>query len=444
MTQTKGYLTIFIDENFANAKKFTMDYNMEIKRDQYIRRLIEQRRNGFIKVITGLRRVGKSYILNKLFYRHLINEGFSNDHIIQVELDRRENKELRNPDKLYEHILSNVKDQDEHIVLLDEIQLVPEFPDILNSLLHYDNLDIYVTGSNSRFLSSDIVTEFRGRSREIHILPLTWTEFLEAYQGDKGKAWEEYYTYGGLPQVVLAPSRKEKEDILDDMYRLVYIRDIVERNNIKDPENLSELISVLASQTGSLTNTAKLANTFSSIKKTRLSEGTISRYISHLEDAFLISKAERFDVKGKKYIGALRKYYFEDTGLRNVRLGFTQTEVNHLMESIVFNELRYRGFSIRGGVIEQNYTNDKGSRAKRQLEIDFYATRHDKSFYIQCTLSLKDTEKRIQEERPFMLIRDSYRKIIIVEDDIIPHNDENGIFIIGIRDFLSNVDILEY
>ena len=444
MTQTKGYLTIFIDENFANAKNFTMDYNMEIKRDQYIRRLIEQRRNGFIKVITGLRRVGKSYILNKLFYRHLINEGFSNDHIIQVELDRRENKELRNPDKLYEHILSNVIDQDEYIILLDEIQLVPEFPDILNSLLHYDNLDIYVTGSNSRFLSSDIVTEFRGRSREIHILPLTWTEFLEAYQGDKGKAWEEYYTYGGLPQVVLAPSRKEKEDILDDMYRLVYIKDIVERNNIKDPKNLSELISVLASQTGSLTNTAKLANTFSSIKKTRLSEGTISRYISHLEDAFLISKAERFDVKGKKYIGALRKYYFEDTGLRNVRLGFTQTEINHLMESIVFNELRYRGFSIRVGVIEQNYTNDKGSRAKRQLEIDFYATRHDKSFYIQCTLSLKDTEKRIQEERPFMLIRDSYRKIIIVEDDIIPHNDENGIFIIGIRDFLSNEDILEY
>ena len=415
---------------------------MEIKREQYIRRLVEQRRNGFIKVITGLRRVGKSYILNKLFYRHLINEGFSNDHIIQVELDRMENKSLRNPDNLYEHILSKMIDQDEHIVLLDEIQLVSEFPQVLNSLLHYDNLDIYVTGSNSRFLSLDIVTEFRGRSREIHVLPLAWTEFLEAYQGDKGKAWEEYYTYGGLPQVVLASSRNEKADILDELYRLVYFKDIVERNKIKDPENLSELVSVLASQTGSLTNTAKLANTFSSIKKTKMSEGTISRYISHLEDSFLISKAERYDIKGKKYIGALRKYYFEDTGLRNVILGFTQTEVNHLMESIVFNELRYRGFSIRVGVIEQNYTNEKGSRAKKQLEIDFYAKSHDKSFYIQCTLSLKDTEKRIQEERPFMLVRDSYRKIIIVEDDVIPHYDENGIFIIGIRDFLTDKDIL--
>ena len=444
MTTITAYRTIQIDEIFANAKNSTMDYNMEMKRAQYINHLMEQRRNGFIKVITGLRRVGKSYILNKLFYRYLINEGFSNDHIIQVELDRRENKELRNPDRLYGHILSKMIDQNEYIVLLDEIQLVPEFPDILNSLLHYDNLDIYATGSNSRFLSSDIVTEFRGRSREIHILPLTWTEFLEAYQGDESKAWEEYYTYGGLPQVVLASTRNEKADILDELYRLVYIKDIVERNNIKDPENLSELISVLSSQTGSLTNTAKLANTFSSLKKAKLSEGTINRYISHLEDAFLISKAERYDIKGKKYIGALRKYYFEDTGLRNVRLGLTQTEINHLMESIVFNELRYRGFSIRVGVIEQNYTNEKGSRAKKQLEIDFYATRHDRSFYIQCTLSLKDAGKRLQEERPFMLIRDSFRKIIIVEENVIPHNDENGIFIIGIKDFLSNKDILEY
>ncbi len=416
---------------------------MEIKRSRYIERLVEQRKNGFIKVITGLRRVGKSYILNRIFYKYLINEGLMNDHIIQIELDKRENKTLRDPDKLYEYILSKVVDNEEYVILLDEIQLVPEFEDILNSLLHYDNLDIYVTGSNSKFLSSDIVTEFRGRSREIHVLPLTWAEFIEIYQGDKSMAWQEYYTYGGLPQVVLAKSRKEKEDILQDLYQLVYIKDIVERNKIKNPENLSELISVIASQTGSLTNTEKLANTFSSVKKRKMSDTTINRYIKYLEDAFLITAAKRYDVKGKKFIGALRKYYFEDAGLRNVRLGFMQTELNHLMESIVFNELRYRGYSVKVGVVEMNYTNDKGSRAKKQLEVDFYATKHDNNFYIQCTLSLKDLEKRAQEERPFLLIRDSYRKIIIVEDDVIAHNDENGVYIVSIRDFLMKTDIIE-
>ena len=416
---------------------------MEIKREQYVKRLAEQRRNGFIKVITGLRRVGKSYILNRLFYRYLINEGIASDHIIQVELDRRENKKLRDPDRLYEYIIASVVDKEEYVVLLDEIQLVPEFEDVLNSLLHYENLDIYVTGSNSRFLSSDIITEFRGRSREIHVLPLTWMEFLEVYQGDPSKAWEEYYTYGGLPQVVLAGSRKEKEDILDELYQLVYIKDIVERNRIENPENLSELISVLASQTGSLTNTERIANTFTSVKKKRMSDVTINRYIGFLENAFLIKAATRYDIKGRKHIGALRKYYFEDTGLRNVRLGFMQTEVSHLMEAIVFNELRYRGYSLKVGVVEMNYTNEKGSRAKKQLEVDFLASHHDRNFYIQCTLSLKDAEKRQQEERPFLLIKDSYRKIIIVEDDIIPHNDENGIFIVSIRDFLEKREDLK-
>ena len=415
---------------------------MEFKREGYIKRLAEQRRNGFIKIITGLRRVGKSYILNRLFYRYLINEGIPSDHIIQIELDRRENKDLRDPDNLYRHILSRIAGNDEYIILLDEIQLVPEFQDILNSLLHYDNLDIYATGSNSRFLSSDIVTEFRGRSREIHILPLTWSEFIEVCKGNEETAWEEYYTYGGLPQVVLAPSRREKEDILDELYRLVYIKDIIERHNIKNPENLSELISVLASQTGSLTNTAKLANTFSTVKKSIISTEMVNRYISYFEEAFIIKAATRYDIKGKKHIGALRKYYFEDTGLRNARLGFMQTEVNHLMEAIVFNELRYRGFSVKVGVVELNYRNENGSNSKKQLEVDFHASKHDKVFYIQCTLSLKEKEKRMQEERPFRLIRDSYRKIIIVEDDIIPHNDENGVFIIGIRDFLSSPDIL--
>lgn len=430
-------------KNFAMRKISSWKLNMEIKRTRYIERLIEQRRNGFIKVITGLRRVGKSYILNRLFYKHLINEGLMNDHIIQIELDKRENKALRDPDKLYEYILSKIIDNEEYVILLDEIQLVPEFEDILNSLLHYDNLDIYVTGSNSRFLSSDIVTEFRGRSREIHVLPLTWVEFIEVYQGDKSLAWEEYYTFGGLPQVVLANSKKEKEVILTELYQLVYLKDIVERNKIKNPENLSELISVIASQTGSLTNTEKLANTFTSVKKKKMSDATINRYIKYLEDAFLITAAKRYDIKGKKYIGALRKYYFEDTGLRNVVLGFMQTEVNHLMEAIVFNELRYRGYSVKIGVVEMNYTNDKGSRAKKQLEVDFYASNQDRNFYIQCTLSIKDLEKRVQEERPFLLIRDSYRKIIIVEDDVIAHNNENGVYIVSIKDFLMKTNLIE-
>ena len=433
-----------MDEKFALRKISSKESYMEIKRDKYIKDLINQRKNGFIKIITGIRRVGKSYILNRLFYKYLINDGIPNDHIIQIELDKRENKHLRDPDKLYEYILSNITDKDEYVVLLDEIQLVPEFEDILNSLLHYENLDIYVTGSNSKFLSSDIITEFRGRSREIHILPLSWSEFIEVYQGDPSMAWEEYYTYGGLPQVVLAASRKEKENILEELYELVYIKDIVDRYKIKNPENLSELISVLASGTGSLTNTEKIANTFTSIKKKKMSESTINRYINYLTDSFMIKEVKRYDLKGKKYIGALRKYYFEDTGLRNAKLGFMQTEVNHLMEAIVFNELRYRGYNARIGIIEMNYTNSKGSRAKKQLEVDFYATQHDSNFYIQCTLSLKDTEKRLQEERPFLLIKDSYKKMIIVEDNVIPHNDENGIFIVSIKDFLAKESFIEF
>ncbi len=413
---------------------------MEIKRDRYIRRLKEQRSNGFIKVITGLRRVGKSYILNRLFYKALINDGLSSDHIIQVELDKRENKELRNPDILYGYILSKAHDDGEYVVLLDEIQMVAEFEDVLNSLLHYENLDIYVSGSNSKFLSSDIITELRGRSREIHILPLTWSEFT-ALGKSNDDAWREYYTYGGLPQVVLARTEEEKKDILEELFRLVYIKDIVERCRIKNTEDLTELISVIASQTGALTNTAKLANTFSSVKNKKLSDNTIIRYIQCLEDAFLIKAAERYDIKGKKHIGALKKYYFEDAGLRNAALGFKQTEVNHLMEAILFNELRYRGFSAQVGVITMNYTDEKGSRAKKYLEVDFCASKHDITLYIQCTLSLLDAEKRKEEERPFLLIKDSFRKIITVHDDVSAHNDENGVYIISIRDFLKNENL---
>lgn len=415
---------------------------MEIPRKEYLDKLISQRKNGFIKVITGLRRVGKSYILNRLFYRYLIDKGIPSDHILQIELDRRENIELRNPDALYKYILSRIADNDDYVLLIDEIQLVPEFVDILNSLLHYDNLDTYVTGSNSRFLSSDIVSEFRGRSREIHIYPLSYSEFIEVFDGDKSLAWQEYYTYGGLPQVVLAQSYQEKADILKDLYNLVYIKDIVERSDIRNEDNLSELSSVIASQTGALTNVAKLANTFKSVKKANISANAIARYLGLFEECFLISRANRYDIKGKKHIGALRKYYFEDSGLRNACLSFTQTEVSHIMEMVVYNELRARGFAVYVGVVEENYTASTGSRAKKQLEVDFLATNHDRTFYIQCTLSLRDREKREQEERPFSLIRDSFDKIIVVEDRVIPHNDENGVFIIGIEDFLAKKDFL--
>ena len=415
----------------------------QIRRDIYLKRLIDRRENGLIKIITGIRRCGKSYLLFNLYRQYLLDSGVDASRIISVPLDDEDYLELHDSGKLSEYIKQRLTESGMWYVFLDEVQLCKGFEAVLNGLNRRGNVDIYVTGSNSKFLSSDVLTEFRGRGDEVRIYPLAFSEYLPAYRGDKYDAWLDYYTYGGLPLILSRNTDELKSKYLINLCRELYLKDIEERHNIRNDEVMAALVNILASAVGSLTNANKLAKTFVS-SGVNANDKTIGAYIGYLLDAYFISKAERYDIKGKKYIGALRKYYFEDTGLRNVRLGFTQTEINHLMESIVFNELRYRGFSIRVGVIEQNYTNEKGSRAKKQLEIDFYATRHDRSFYIQCTLSLKDAGKRLQEERPFMLIRDSFRKIIIVEENVIPHNDENGIFIIGIKDFLSNKDILEY
>ncbi len=412
---------------------------MEIKRNKYLEKLIKQRKNGFIKILTGLRRVGKSYILNKLFYEYLLETGLNKENIIQIELDRLENKALRNPDSLYSYILSKIDERKEFVIMIDEVQLVDGFEDVLNSLLHYSNVDVYITGSNSRFLSSDILTTFRGRSREIHILPLSWEEFVRfKVNQDFSVLWTEYYTYGGMPQVVLANSKSEKEEILNSLYNLVYLTDIVERNKITKLESLRELVTLLASQTGSLTNTLKISNTFLSVKKEKIDNLTVIKYIHALEMAFLVNAVPRYDIKGRKIIGALRKYYFEDTGLRNITLSFSQLEINHIMESIVYNELRYRGYSVQIGIVEQNYSDQMDRRRKRQLEIDFIARKNDFTCYIQVTLSLKDAEKRKLEERPFLLINDNYKKIIVTEEYIVPHYDEDGIFFTSIRDFLED------
>lgn len=415
---------------------------MKIKRNQYLDKLISSRKNGLIKVITGIRRVGKTYLLFHLFYNYLLESGMKRENIIALELDRLENKQLRSAENLYSHILAKVKSNDEYIILIDEIQLVPDFVEILNSLLHLDNIDVYVTGSNSKFLSSDIVTEFRGRSKEIHILPLTYSEFISVYNGERRKALREYFTYGGLPIAVLTKEHKEKADYLKSLYRLVYIKDLVERKHIKNPDNLSEIISVLASQTGSLSNSTKIANTFLSEKRIKISLDTINNYIDDIIDAFLITPVNRFDIKGRKHIGALRKYYFEDIGLRNAMLDFNQIEFTHIMENAIFNELRSRSLEVNVGVVEFNYTNNYNARSKGQLEIDFLATDMDRKYYIQSAYSIEEKAKKEQEVRPFKYLKDSYKRILIVADDVIPHYDETGVFIINVEDFLLDKNSL--
>ena len=387
---------------------------MEIKRNQYLDKLISSRKNGLIKVITGIRRVGKTYLLFHLFYNYLLESGMKRENIIALELDRLENKQLRSAENLYSHILAKVKNNDEYIILIDEIQLVPDFVEILNSLLHLDNIDVYVTGSNSKFLSSDIVTEFRGRSKEIHILPLTYSEFISVYNGERRKALREYFTYGGLPIAVLTKEHKEKADYLKSLYRLVYIKDLVERKHIKNPDNLSEIISVLASQTGSLSNSTKIANTFLSEKRIKISLDTINNYIDD----------------------------FEDIGLRNAMLDFNQIEFTHIMENAIFNELRSRSLEVNVGVVEFNYTNNYNARSKGQLEIDFLATDMDRKYYIQSAYSIEEKAKKEQEVRPFKYLKDSYKRILIVADDVIPHYDETGVFIINVEDFLLDKNSL--
>ena len=417
---------------------------MIIKREQYLNQLIEGRHNGLIKIITGLRRSGKSFLLFKLFYQFLKDQGVDDHHIIKIDLEDRRNAELRNPDLLLHHIDSLIKDEEMHYVLLDEVQHVPEFEDVLNSYLKMDHVDVYVTGSNSKFLSGDIVTEFRGRGDQIHVYPLSFSEFMSVDTRHPIDAWSDYYTYGGLPQVVTLPTIQKKIEYLKDLYSTVYIRDIVERYNIQGEAELKELIQIIASVIGSPTNPNKLANTFKSLKKVTLSNKTIERYLSYLVESFMTEKAIRFDIKGKKYINTLSKYYFTDIGIRNAILDFRQQEENHIMENIIYNELKIRGFQIDVGMVEHRYTNNEGKTVRKQYEVDFVANQGSQKYYIQSAFAMPNEEKEKQESKSLLHIDDSFKKIIIVKDYIQPKRDDNGIVTLGLIDFLLKPELLNW
>ena len=413
---------------------------MEIKRDYYLQKLIDRKENHLIKIITGIRRCGKSYLLNHIFKNYLLETGVNADHIIMVSLDDDDSESLLDVHNLNTYIKSQIKDDDLHYILLDEIQLVEGFESLLNGLLRKENLDVYVTGSNSKFLSSDIITEFRGRGDEIRVYPLSFSEFYSAYEGSKEDAWQEYYTYGGLPLVLSYKNEIDKMAYLENQRKNVYLNDVIERNNIQNEQDLYTIVEILSSSVGSLTNPLKLANTFKSNNKiTSITDKTIYNYLNYLEDAFLIESTKRYDVKGKKYIETPKKYYFTDIGIRNSFLNFRQQEENHLMENIIYIELRRRGFNVDVGVVE---VRDKTGQKK--LEIDFVANRGNNRYYIQSALTIDSKEKREQEERSLINTNDFFRKIIIVKDNIKRWRDEKGIVIMGIVDFLLDFDSLDY
>ena len=413
---------------------------MEIKRDYYLQKLIDRKNNNLIKVITGIRRCGKSYLLNHLFRNYLLASGVSENHIISIALDDDDNSDLLDPKKLRQYINEKISDNDLYYILLDEIQLVSNFEGLLNGLLRKENLDIYVTGSNSRFLSSDIITEFRGRGDEIRVYPLSFKEFYSNYDGSKEDAWVEYYTYGGLPLVMNYKKEEDKMQYLDSQKQNVYLNDVIERNHIQNKEDLEKLIEIISSSIGSLTNPLKLSKTFRSYdKNTLLTDKTIYNYLSYFEDAFIIEKALRYDIKGKKYIDTPYKYYFTDIGIRNAFLNFRQQEENHIMENIIYIELRRRGFKVDVGVVEV-----RNKEGRKQYEIDFIANKGNNKYYIQSALNIDTKEKREQEEKSFMNVNDFFKKVIIVKDNIKRWRDDKGIVIMGITDFLLDEDSLNY
>ena len=415
---------------------------MEINRGIYLDKLIRKKKNGLIKVITGVRRCGKSYLLFHLFHKHLLDSGVPENHIIEVALDDRSNKALRDPDALLRFIKENIRDKEDYYIILDEVQYLNEFEDVLNSLLHIRNADVYVTGSNSKFLSSDVITQFRGRGDEIHVYPLSFSEYVPACQGSVDEAWDDYLIYGGMPLILTMAEPEDKAAYLNALFQKVYISDIVERHDVRNKVELDELVDILASAIGSYTNQSKLVRTFKSVKGKTISDKTIKNYIDYLIDSFLISKAVRYDIKGKKYIGSPSKYYFEDVGLRNARLGFRQVEQTHLMENIIYNELRIRGYHVDVGVVEYYRANREGKRGKKQLEVDFVATKGSEKHYIQSAFTLLTADKVDQEQRSLLRIPDSFRKIVIVGDNIKVRRDENGIITIGLRNFLLDENSL--
>ena len=415
---------------------------MQITRNLYLEKLINRRKNGLIKIVTGMRRSGKSYLLNTIFYNYLLQNGIPKDHIVQIAFDDIQNKPLRTAEALYSHIKQLISDEKEYILLLDEIQFVKEFEDALNGFLHIQNIDVYVTGSNSKFLSSDIITEFRGRGDEIRMHTLSFSEYTSAHSGTKDEAWDDFMNYGGLPYTLYLQEAEEKEAYLKNLFSQVYMSDIIERHRVKNETELEEILDFLSSSVGSLTNPLKLSNTFKSVKHKVISDHTIKNYINYFEDAFIINKAKRYDIKGKKYINSSAKYYFSDIGLRNARLNFRQTEESHLMENIIYNELLIRGYSVDVGVVEVFGKSTEGKTTKSQLEIDFIATKGSKKLYVQSALNLSTEDKMNQEMRSFKNVSDNFRKIIVVRDNIKLRRKEIGIETIGIMNFLLNEDIL--
>lgn len=424
---------------------------MQVKRDIFLERLINRRWNGMVKVITGLRRCGKSYLLGVLYKDYLLRDGVPQDRIVEIALDEPDNYKYHNPMKLSRYLGRRIRDDGEYYVFIDEVQFVKKlkvrdpklkkkdeitFYSVINALMRKRNVDVYVTGSNSKMLSSDIRTEFRGRGDEVRLTPFTFAEFMQTYQGDPRDGWEEYVVYGGLPLAVLARGHEAKSRYLKNLFEETYLKDIVEHGKVRKPEHLAEVVDVLASGIGSLTNPVNLENTFRTVKHAVMKSRTIAKYISKLQDAYLVDQAKRYDIKGRKYIAAQVKYYFADPGLRNARLDFRQIEETHLMENIIFCELKTQGFDVDVGVVESFEKNADGNGVRKQLEIDFVANRGRERFYIQSALNMDEPDKEVQERRPFLKLGDSFRKIIVVKGKMPPRTDSNGYICVGIIDFL--------
>lgn len=418
-------------------------FAVEFKREYYLNKLIMKKHNGLIKVITGIRRAGKSYLLFTLFKSHLLSCGVAPDHIIEVTFDSYENKKLRDPEVFYPYVKEKITDDGMYYVLLDEVQLLGEFESVLNGLMRIKNADVYVTGSNAKFLSKDIITEFRGRGDELYIQPLSFAEFMQAFDGNKYDGWNEYVLYGGLPPVVLMPTAEQKTELLKSLFKETYINDIISRHSIKNKAEFEELIDILSSSIGSLTNPKKLSDTFASKKKTKISANTVKGYLDYLCDAFVVSKAVRYDIKGRKYIDTPHKYYFSDVGLRNARINFRQFEENHIMENVIFNELVSRGYNVDVGIVPLTQKNSEGKLVHKQLEVDFVCNKGSKRYYVQSAFAIPDSEKMKQESNSLTRIDDSFKKIIVVKDTPAPWYTDGGILVISVYDFLLNADSLD-
>ncbi len=416
---------------------------MEIRRDIYLNKLISKKHNGLIKVVTGMRRCGKSYLLFNIFKEYLVNEGVNENHIIEIAFDSFENRKYRDPEVLFPYLMEKIADKEMYYVLLDEVQMLDDFESVLNSLGRKKNVDVYVTGSNAKFLSKDIITEFRGRGDEVHMYPLTYSEFMSVYDGDKQEGWRDYVLFGGIPLVLGFETADQKSDFLKSLFEETYISDITGRNNIRNKAELEELLNILSSAIGSLTNPSKLSATFKSVKNKTISKETIIKYIDYLKDSFLIDSAIRYDIKGKKYINTPSKYYFTDLGLRNARLNFRQVEETHAMENIIFNELKVRGYNVDVGVVVMNEVDKNGKKIRKQLEVDFVCNKGSKRIYIQSAYALPDKEKMEQEQRSLVNTGDGFKKIIITKDAVAPLYNDEGILVMSVYDFLLNPDSME-